>query len=456
MNMKKKNNGKIKVWHKMLCLLHIGAFSFLPVMADEIIQTPFSKEIRQKINPDMNDFIFKLDGYEEGHGDCYTKTITIIDAKTGKKIQTIDTKEFNDGDYAQSPSSDLTEIIIEDLDFDNFADIRINAFLTAGANRLFICWLWDTKKKQFVYDSPLSEVINLEVYSEDKSLYSFARVDAATHRIEILKFINNKLTVVEVSESHSEYNDDGTITTEVVTRELKNGQLVETGREKRNENESEENLPEEQQKNVNLLDTISDNDWKALNIFFSNFSETHFEDFNYKKYNDKALIDFAMHHIVINNRNYFEGDSVDKKYINATIKKYFGIDKITPQSIEDGFVLYKDGKYYWEDVTEGFPKFDGAQVIEFYDNQDGTFLAIIEDYKDNQEYHKGGSPDNFGASFYPPKKSWSPSVAKKCSIAGYHVAKVAPHTYNNKKTYKLLEWYKAKSLEAVRAKYPLP
>jgi hypothetical protein len=167
----------------------------------------------------------------------------------------------------------------------------------------------------------------------------------------------------------------------------------------------------------NTLDSMSDKDWRALNIFFSNFSETFFEDFSSDAYDDKMLIEFAVQHDVINNAGLFKKDAdsnyfIGPKQVNATIKKYFGIEKITPQDGGD-FVLYRDGRYYWDDVFEGSPWFAGSQAIELQDNGDGTLSAIVEDYKDNENYQN--DPDSKSIPlFYAPKKRGSRRL-RNCS-----------------------------------------
>jgi hypothetical protein len=200
----------------------------------------------------------------------------------------------------------------------------------------------------------------------------------------------------------------------------------------------------------NMLDSMPDKDWRALNIFFSNFSETYLEDFSAGDYDDKTLIEFAVRHNVINNAGLFKHDAnsdyyIEPKHVNATVKKYFGAEKITAQDGGD-FVLYRDGKYYWDDVFEGSPWFAGSQALELRDNGDGTLSAIVGDYGDNENYQK--DPDSKSIPlFYTPKKTWKPATAKMFDAKGYHAAQIAPHTYDGKKTYKLLEWRAAETPE---------
>lgn len=403
-------------WCKALGLLCVSFCSVLPVIADDEVK-PFVVEIKQGINPSMNEFVFKLDCYEDDMEMCYTKTITISDAKTGEKIQTLTVRDFNDGDDAQTIARDALELIVEDVNFDGFADIRINAFVTAGANRLFICWLWDTEKKQFIHNKVLSEIVNLDVDHEDKHLYSLTRVHGSLYVEQYFRYENGALTLFKTEEGDFEGNSE-----------------------------------QSQSQRINMLDDMSDSDWRALNIFFSNFYETGFEDFIITDYDNKALIAFALQHNVKNTDHFESNESeeysyLSQKYVVATLKKYFDIDKISvPNGRVTDFISHKNGKYYWEDVFEGAPWFAGNQVIELYDNHDGTFSAIVENYNDNNEFQMNFS-DNLSTSFYAPKKTWKASLAKHFDLSGYHIAKIAAHTYNGKETYKLLEWYAVDTLE---------
>jgi hypothetical protein len=211
---------------------------------------------------------------------------------------------------------------------------------------------------------------------------------------------------------------------------------------------------EAQGQSGNLLDTMSDKDWRALNVFFSNFSETSLEDFSSSKYDDAMLIAFAVQHNVINNAGLFKKDAdsnsyIEPKNVNATLNKYFGIQKITPQDGGD-FVLYRDGRYYWDDVFEGSPWFAGSQAIELKNNGDGTMSAIVEDYGDNQNYQD--DPDSKSITlFYTPKKTWKPATAKMFDVKTYHAAKIVPYTYNGKNTYRLLEWRAAETVGEARS-----
>lgn len=201
----------------------LGGASASPVFAGE--GKTFVIETRHRLNPDEGEFVFKLETYRDEYEMFFTKTIEISDAKTGKTIQTIATAESNDGEDASSPAP--PEIIIEDMNFDGYDDMRTQAFLGAGPNIPYICWLWEKDKNQFVHDEKLSEIPSLEIDAENKWIKTSLRDGAAVYEELFYKYADGELTLFK--SIREEYSEDGK-TKEVTTMELKNGELEETGR----------------------------------------------------------------------------------------------------------------------------------------------------------------------------------------------------------------------------------
>jgi len=187
----------------------------------------FTTEVTKRINPDMDEFVFRLESYEDEYW-RYTKTITIVDAKNDNVIQTLVTNEFNDGEYASTNTYENPGLIFEDMNFDGYDDIRIVAFTPPGPNIPYICWLWDNDTRQFVHDADLSAVLSLEVDKENEWISSFARDGASRYRTEYHRWADGKLKLFKAIDVR--YDDDDT--EETVTWELKDGELVETGRTK--------------------------------------------------------------------------------------------------------------------------------------------------------------------------------------------------------------------------------
>nr|WP_288827911.1 tetratricopeptide repeat protein [uncultured Clostridium sp.] len=200
----------------------------------------------------------------------------------------------------------------------------------------------------------------------------------------------------------------------------------------------------------NIIETFTDEKYKKLSIFLSNFSEVWFDNFDISNYTDEQLIEFAIRHTCWNNYNAIINVTDSENYyakisgdtISDVIDKYFGISVIhksvgyidNPNHWNYGQYLYlfKDGYYYFT-LADG-EILPWSEIIEFYDNSDGTFTAVTREW---------GSHDI--AAQYERRKYWEqlihPDDVWEGAVAGgSHTAVIAPYYYEGKDTYKLLRW----------------
>jgi hypothetical protein len=160
------------------------------------------------------DLIFELESFEQDDR-CFTKTIT---AKfDGNLIATLHTEAYNDDEYAWRPSREAL-VIVEDMNFDGFADIRIQAFLGAGPNIPYIVWLFNPRTNTYDHSPSLSDIPSFEVDSENQWIRSEARVSATVYTESFYRYVDGELTLFRESVTDYEKN-------EVVTSELKNGEM---------------------------------------------------------------------------------------------------------------------------------------------------------------------------------------------------------------------------------------
>jgi hypothetical protein len=122
-------------------------------------------------------------------------------------------------------------------------------------------------------------------------------------------------------------------------------------------------------------------EWKKMNIFFSNFSEVFVKPFEKGKINNSPLIEFGIFHNKFNNDKLFipYGSShlkLDKKYVEASVEKYFGIKLINHETIEDA--TYKDGFYIIPESAGEVYIF--SQVTKFVDIGNGYYVAYLNIY----------------------------------------------------------------------------
>lgn len=196
--------------------------------------------------------------------------------------------------------------------------------------------------------------------------------------------------------------------------------------------------PEPASKSENLIDTLNDSEYEKLSIFFSNFSEVSFDDFDAENYSNEQLIKYAVWHTYRNNfseviiANDFEhyGAKISAQFIEYIVSRYFDL-QVQHQSCGymDGeyTYLYRDGYYYFN-PADGEPLI-WSEVVEFYDNGDGTFSAVTHEYSGHDITNQ-----------YKRKEHWTYSDETFWDDNQYHYALVEPYSYEGKETYKLLRW----------------
>lgn len=125
---------------------------------------------------------------------------------------------------------------------------------------------------------------------------------------------------------------------------------------------------------------LTPEEWKKLNVFFSNFSEVSLEPFEQNKITNKELIKFGVRHNLLNNYRLFQRNKsylkINRKYVQDSIEKYFGIKNIIHESAGD--LIYKDGYYL-------VPEQDGevyifTQVYKFVDIGNSFYVAYLNIY----------------------------------------------------------------------------
>ena len=86
---------------------------------------------------------------------------------------------------------------------------------------------------------------------------------------------------------------------------------------------------------------LSSEDWRELNVFFSNFVEARVEPFQLGEVTNEALVHFAVLHNFINRYRFFEQDPnhpgnirIAASRIAESVEKYFGIADVSHQSVE--------------------------------------------------------------------------------------------------------------------------
>lgn len=88
------------------------------------------------------------------------------------------------------------EIYLEDLNFDGYKDLRLQAMIPAGANAPYLYWLYDANQGKFIRNEDLEQVISPEIDLQQKRLISHERISAAEHLSIVYAWQDGKLQPV--------------------------------------------------------------------------------------------------------------------------------------------------------------------------------------------------------------------------------------------------------------------
>ncbi|HHX59267.1 MAG TPA: hypothetical protein GX707_00775, partial [Epulopiscium sp.] len=228
--------------------------------------------------------------------------------------------------------------------------------------------------------------------------------------------------------------DDKNKTEDVVVEKS----IKEDAKESAKENIKAVPLEEEKVEEVSILETItkdlengqlSDEEYRKMNAFFSNFPEAYLTHYDVGDYDLGELISFAYLHHYINNNNFIEIENsrmfIDQSHVEKTIKQFFGID-IAHESA--GGFEYKNGKYYTE-ASDGESYNYYAQLNTLKDNENGTYAVEISIY----------GAEESDDIFFLPKKNWENTHSY--DYIGDALATLKPAIIDGKQGYQLLSYH---------------
>ena len=178
-------------------LLKVGALSLalsLPLSA----QTLFT-EVQAQVAPDSPLTTFRVLGDKE------RKTFSAF----GIHVIAPDGSEhmLDQFDATFPDNSEADVLLIEDLNFDGYADLRMARYMFGGANVPYLVWLYNPATSQFESSEALQSLVSLEVDSQNKELVSRRKVSAKEFTVSFYRIESGKPVLTRVEESTR--NPDG-------------------------------------------------------------------------------------------------------------------------------------------------------------------------------------------------------------------------------------------------------
>ena len=197
---------------------------------------------------------------------------------------------------------------------------------------------------------------------------------------------------------------------------------------------------------VDVFPLLSTEERNALHVFFSNFAEAYFVEFDIDDHDINLLINFAIRHNYINffQRFYFNSQEgrhyISDRHVAQIIERFFDIRYIDHDDYVDpyGFNYYYDGNYYVEFANGEPPYF--AQVTGLYEQNDGTFIAQFDVYYFLDVMVPGDlfTNDFTFRVFYQDKENWPGQFREYIYYQYSAKSLIVPFNFNGRETYRLL------------------
>ncbi|MCL2545412.1 MAG: hypothetical protein FWE77_05775 [Clostridia bacterium] len=196
-----------------------------------------SHQITERLREGMPPFVFTLEYFREQHGHAqaeaglyddegvffYIHSIVITREDTGGEVQRINlnppAETFADEEYGFG-------LVLEDMNFDGFMDMRVMQFVSAGANIPYHCWLWDPAAQRFEYSEALSAIPSPLFDPDRRQVLGFGTGGPAEYIYTAYEFRGAELVLVGRVTTGYDYEGGTSI---VTTEELIDGQMVVTG-----------------------------------------------------------------------------------------------------------------------------------------------------------------------------------------------------------------------------------
>lgn len=166
------------------------------------VQDPIEYVIKRRINEDMPEFIFNLQGERIGKRDydprLYIKiskiTVTSTDGKLSQVLLMGENYIFDDGSYG---------IAFDDWNFDGYLDISMFAYPGGSmGNSPHYYWLWNSKQGKFVENTDLediSEGCRVSI-TENNQIEALTKHGAMGYTIFYYEYENNNFILKKLEE----------------------------------------------------------------------------------------------------------------------------------------------------------------------------------------------------------------------------------------------------------------
>jgi len=202
---------------RILCVLASGFLMTGLPGTECVAQGEVLREVSATVHPDLPAVRLVLQGSVDGA----TATIERIDVYFGPKTEPAQVIAVGG---ATAPDVGGAGFILEDMNFDGYADFRVQAFVPAGPNTPYLYWLYDPASGGFKPNRTLEEIASPTFHPAERVIRSENRSSAASWVTRSYHYVDGVPRLFREKETRID-PDEGV--QEVRVRELKDGVWVE-------------------------------------------------------------------------------------------------------------------------------------------------------------------------------------------------------------------------------------
>jgi hypothetical protein len=170
----------------------------------------FVTTVRGRLREDMPEFDFEIEEVLDKKEGVY-RVRSIIVSENGKTLQTISIPELTSEGQTRIFPKVEKQLILEDMNFDGYQDIRLYDTLGGGYRVEWVYLLWNPNKEQFEHEPALNDVPAMCMPSfdqENKKIYGMVRYSAGSHGAYTYEYIDGVLTKIVYELEEWLYIDD--------------------------------------------------------------------------------------------------------------------------------------------------------------------------------------------------------------------------------------------------------
>lgn len=170
----------------------LGSCALLLALSLRLSAQTLFTEVQAQVSPNSGLTIFRVLGDRESKS--FSAYGIHVIAPDGSEHM------LDEFDATFPDDSEADVLLIEDLNFDGYADLRMAKYMFGGANVPYLVWLFNPQTLKFETSEAFQSLVSLQVDNEKRELISRRKVSSNESSINFYRFEGGQLVLARVQE----------------------------------------------------------------------------------------------------------------------------------------------------------------------------------------------------------------------------------------------------------------